>query len=224
MRGRTKRHSRRGQRTTRRRQAANRTTTHTQADAGPTLGDVTNHNREWAMLMFSAMELGKQPRCAPAVASRLEADLHEEYGLKIDDPLLHLAVATGWRLLQDEQQRCQAAALVEWWERVLHEIPNDGSLPTRVLLNELRPGLAAVTAVVASAASQGLPLARDHVAIAVAAAAVVTVLRGISGRPRDWQMTARVLEYYGLKLGTQRLRQKGDALRKLVRRRTQPAT
>jgi hypothetical protein len=172
------------------------------------------------------MVLGKEPRCDPTVAKTHAAALHEQYGLAMDDPLLHLAVASGWDLLHDEPRRRQVAAWVEWCQRLLRDMPDDGSLKARFLLDELRPGLGAVTAAVASAASQGLPLGRDvrPTATAVAAACVATVLRGLRGRPRDWQMTARVLEYYGWDLGTQHLRQKGDALRKLVRRRTQPAT
>jgi hypothetical protein len=223
MRGRTKRHARGVQRTTRRLGAPNRTTTHTQAGARPlTLGDVTNHDPKLARLMFTAFVLGKHARCDPIRAKTHAAELHKKYGLTMDDALLQLAVATGWGLLQDEPRRRQVAAMVEWNKRLWSDIPNDGIFQARLVLNELRPGLAAVTAAVASAAEQGPPLGRDgrYVATAVTAAAVATVLRGLTGRPRDWQMTARVLEYYGWDLGTESLRRKGDAHRHLVGRRT----
>jgi len=225
MRGRTKRHTRRVQYTTRRKRMGSTATRRPTAAARPlTLGDVTNHDPKLARLMFTAFVLGKHARRDPIVAKTHATELHKKYGLTMDDALLQLAVATGWGLLQDEPRRRQVAAMVEWFERLLHDIPNDGSLEARFLLERLRPGLAVVTTAVASAASDGLPLGRDVLPAATAAAAanVVEVLRSLSGRPRDWQMTARVLAYYGWDLGTESLRRKGDALRKLVSRRTQP--
>jgi len=225
MRGRTKRHTRRVQYTTRRKRMGSTATRRPTAAARPlTLGDVTNHDPKLARLMFTAFVLGKHARRDPIVAKTHATELHKKYGLTMDDALLQLAVATGWGLLQDEPRRRQVAAMVEWNKRLWRDIPNDGIFQARLVLNELRPGLAAVTAAVASAASDGLPLGRDVLPAATAAAAanVVEVLRSLSGRPRDWQMTARVLAYYGWDLGTESLRRKGDALRKLVSRRTQP--
>jgi hypothetical protein len=221
MRGRTKRHTRRVQYTTRRKRMGSTATRRPTAAARPlTLGDVTNHDPKLARLMSTAMVLGKHARCAPTEAKTHAAALDEQYGLAIDDPLLHLAVASGWVLLQDEPRRRQVAAMVEWCKRLLRDIPDDGSVEARFLLKELRPGLAAVTTAVASAAAQGLPLGRDvqPAATAVAAANVAEVLRSHSGRPPGWQMTARVLEYYGWDLGTEPYRKKGDALRNLVKR------
>jgi hypothetical protein len=187
--------------------------------AKPTPWDVTKDKLVQTKLMVTAIALSR--RCTPNKAATHDAELHKQYDLAMDDPRLRLAVASGASLRQDEPRRRQAAELVQWCIKQWRDLPDDGSLLDGFLRNELRRGLAAVTAVVKLAADQGPPLGRNvqYVATAVAADAVAEVLQLLSRRPRDWQMTARVLEYYGWDLGTEPLPQKGDALRQLVRRR-----
>jgi hypothetical protein len=192
--------------------------------ARPTPWEVTKEELWLTNLTVTAMALRR--RCTSNEAATHEAELHKQYGLAMDDPRLRLAVASGASLVQDEPRRRQAAAMVEWCIRLWCDLPDRGRLLDGFLLNELRRGLAAVTAVVKLAADQGPPLGREvqYTATAVAADAVAEVLRLLSGRPRDWKMTARVLECYGWDLGTESFRRKGDALRKLVERRTRPGT
>jgi hypothetical protein len=204
-----------------------------------TLADAADPDPGRALLLCNAALLGKRPRCDNITAAQHAEAVRARYGLPIDDLRLRVAVACGgFYHLYDKHQARWADQVIEWWVqsytnlRALLSI-DSGTGSAEPILAGLVAEYIALSKRVGAYTRNMQPRILDEDqrcdVKAIAAYYVVRVLQFLQQLNRrhphrDWRTTVRVLEYYGHDCGSANLREKADALRKLVERRTRRAS